>query len=301
MDNSTQRTSWACPLACWDTEVPTARRAGHRETRERRSCCPATGPRPPGAPAKAGVPGAACPVGRAGTGLPADQAADCARRRARDLPSLPEAVDAKRQDPRGLRPATSLDALVELFPAPSPAWAPGFQEKLSLASECLFAARREIQRSVRTPISLRDISVLSDLLRKVSDLLAADSVVTALGRPVSGQELADNGYRLLDTAHEYNILAQHFYSDEVQAVRAGRAIRYGGSRDRGRGAQSGLTQARSNEIPEEGRRGAAEQDGTVELGVPQSRAHPRLARCSTGYGPVCWTTVISPMTRTATA
>jgi len=72
-------------------------------------------------------------------------------------------------------------------------------------------------------MSLRDISVLSNLLGKVSDLLAADSVVTALGRPVSGQELADNGYRLLDTAHEYKILAQHFYSDEVQAVRSGRA------------------------------------------------------------------------------
>lgn len=142
--------------------------------------------------------------------------------RASYVPELSEAADPKRQDPHDFRSAVSLDALVQQFPAPSPAQAPGFQEKLSLASECLFAARCEIQRSVRTPISLRDITVLSNLLRRVSDFLAADSVTTVLGHPVSGQEITDSGYRLLDIANEYYILAQHFYSDEVQAARARR-------------------------------------------------------------------------------
>jgi len=142
--------------------------------------------------------------------------------KADDVPELSRAAELKRQDPHDLPSTVSLDALVQQFPAPSPAQAPGFQDKLSLASECLFAARREIQRSVRTPISLRDITVLSDLLKRVSDFLAADSVTTVLGRPVSGQELADSGYRLLDIANEYHILAQHFYSDEVRAARARR-------------------------------------------------------------------------------
>jgi hypothetical protein len=138
---------------------------------------------------------------------------------ARDLPSPTRAAGAKRQN-HGLPPAASLIELAELLPAPSPASDPGFHEGLSLASECLFAARREIQRSVRTPISVRDTSIFLDLLRRVSDLLAADGVADDLGRPVTGRELADAGYRLLDTAHEYYILAEHFYSGEVQAARA---------------------------------------------------------------------------------
>ncbi len=119
------------------------------------------------------------------------------------------------------RPDTAgrLGALVGQFPAPSPAESPGFQDRLSLAAECLVAACREIQRSVRTPISLTDSSILSDLIRKVSDLLAADGVAAALGRPVSGPELADAGYRLLDIVNEYDILAGHFFSGEVQEAR----------------------------------------------------------------------------------
>jgi hypothetical protein len=143
--------------------------------------------------------------------------------RASDLPVLSGAGGPERRDhPHDLRFAVSLDALVQRFPAPSSAGAPDFQATIFLAAECSFAARREIQRSVRTPISLRDVTVLCDLLGKVSDLLTADSVTDALGRPVSGPELADSGYRLLDIAHEYCILAEHFYSDEVQTARARR-------------------------------------------------------------------------------
>jgi hypothetical protein len=137
-------------------------------------------------------------------------------------PSTSGAADPKRQDHHGRRPAASLDALIARFPAPAPAEAPGFQGRLALASECLRTAHREIRRSVRTPISLHDIALLSELLSKVSDLLSADSVATALERPVSVPELADSGYRLLDSANEYYVLAQHFYSEEVQGARARR-------------------------------------------------------------------------------
>lgn len=223
MDSNTQRGSWACPLARRDASAPDASpaRAWRGEVRPfllpcycpeaARCACEGRCARadPPGRESRHWASGGPGP----GLHWPLQ---------ARDASNLSGGGGAKGQDPLGLPPATSLDALVELFPAPSPSRASGFQEKLSLASECLFAARHEIQRSIRTPISLRDISVLSDLLKRVSDLLGADTVATALGRPVSGQELANSGYRLLDTAHEYNLLAQHFYSDEVQAARAGR-------------------------------------------------------------------------------
>jgi hypothetical protein len=138
-------------------------------------------------------------------------------------PDLSGATSPKRQDPHGLRSVVSLDALIHQFPAPSPAQAPGFREKLSTASECLLVARREIRRSIRTPMSLPETSILSDLLMRVSDFLGTDSVTSPLGRPVSAEALIDTGYRLLDTAHEYNILARHFYSDEAEAARARRS------------------------------------------------------------------------------
>lgn len=145
--------------------------------------------------------------------------------KASNVPKLPETTGPERWNPCGLWSAVSLDAFIQQFPelpAPSPTQTSGFCENLSLVSESLFAARHEIQRSIRTPISLFDISVLSNMVRKVSDLLTADSVTTVLGRPVSGQDLAETGYRLLDTANEYHILAQHFFSDEVQAARISR-------------------------------------------------------------------------------
>jgi hypothetical protein len=137
-------------------------------------------------------------------------------------PGMSGAAGPKGRDQHGHWAATSLGVLVAQFPAPVPAEASGFQGTLAQASECLLTAHREIRRSMRTPISLHDTTVLSDLISKVSDLLAADNVATALGRPVSGLELADAGYRLLDIASEYNVLAQHFYSEEVQGARARR-------------------------------------------------------------------------------
>lgn len=223
MAGNTPRVSWAWPLACWGLPAPVGS-VGRTSPGEGRPLL-LPGYRPEVAQCAAGD---RCALGSPprkdsqyqgpdglGPGLRWPLRAD-------SVDNLYGATGAKRQDPHGLRPATSLDALVELFPAPSPAWASGFQEKLSLASECLLTARREIQRSVRTPISLHNISVLSDLLSRVNDLLAADSVAADIGRPVSGQELIDTGYQLLDSINEYYILAQHFYSDEVQAARARR-------------------------------------------------------------------------------
>jgi hypothetical protein len=225
MGRDHERTSWGCLLQCWDPSVlgdlPGGRVWGEGKPALASTCWPEAarctterhciGDIPTGASGKSkvfqGVPGSNWQL------------------KASNIPELSGTTDPKRRNLCGLRSAVSLDALIQQFPelpAPSPAQASGLCEKLSLASECLFAARHEIQRSIRTPISLFDISALSDLVRKVSDLLAADSVTTVLGRPVSRQELAETGYRLLDSASEYHILAQHFFSDEVQAARISR-------------------------------------------------------------------------------
>lgn len=225
MGRDRERTSWGCPLQCWDLSVlgdlPGGRVWGEGKPPLASTCWPEAaryaterhriGDAPPGGSGKSKV----------SQGEPGSHW----QLKIINVPKLPGTTDPKRRNPCGLPSAVSLDALIQQFPelpAPSAAQTSGFCENLSLASESLFAACHEIQRSIRTPISLFDISVLSDLVKKVSDLLTADSATTVLGRPVSGQELAETGYRLLDTANEYRILAQHFFSAEVQAARISR-------------------------------------------------------------------------------
>lgn len=142
--------------------------------------------------------------------------------RVSEAPRLSRIPGARRLDSPSLEPAGRLEALAQQFPVPFSTRDPDFRRKLAKASECLSAASREIQRSVRTPLSPGDASALSELLMKISDLLATENVTTVLGRPVSGRELADTGYKLLDSASEYHLLAQHFYSAEVRAARARR-------------------------------------------------------------------------------
>jgi hypothetical protein len=118
--------------------------------------------------------------------------------------------------------AMRLESLQQDLPTPVPASDPGLQRQLSQVSNYLFAAYRDVQRNMRTPMSPSDISALSRLLTSISDLLALEGISAALGRPISGQVLVETSYQLLDTANEYSILAQHFYSNEVRAVRVRR-------------------------------------------------------------------------------
>jgi hypothetical protein len=123
---------------------------------------------------------------------------------------------------RGLDVVARLDALRQQLSLAASTTDSGFGEKLFEASRYISVARHYIQRSVRTPLSLSDVSALSRLLNSIADLMTADGVITALGCPISGPELADTGYHLMDTANEYFVLAQHFYDDEVRAARTGR-------------------------------------------------------------------------------
>jgi hypothetical protein len=115
--------------------------------------------------------------------------------------------------------AAKLDALGQELPVLGSTADPSFMEKMLLASSYLSTARRHVQRNFRTPMSLPDASALSGLLKSIGDLLALESIAEALRRPISGQNLIDIGYQLLDMANEYFILAQHFYSKEVRAAR----------------------------------------------------------------------------------
>src|SRR5712691_889334 len=132
MDGNTRRTTWACPLVRWDTSVPDGspgRTSGGEGKPLLLHCywpeaarCASEGRCASGAlPGKEGRDRA---PGGPGPGLRWPL-------QARDIPNLSGAAGARPQDPHGLRSAASLDALVELFPAPSPASAPGFLEKLS--------------------------------------------------------------------------------------------------------------------------------------------------------------------------
>lgn len=137
-------------------------------------------------------------------------------------PCLSEACGGLSRDRYGPDVAARLEALGEQLPVLGSTADPNFMEKLLLASSYVSTARRDIQRHVRTPIPLSDASALSELLKTIGGILTLESITTALRRPVSGQELIDTGYQLLDTSSEYFILAQHFYSKEAIAARAER-------------------------------------------------------------------------------
>lgn len=140
----------------------------------------------------------------------------------RDALQVSGACGTHRRHADGSDVGVSLDRLGQRLLVLAAATDSDFLETLPLASSYLSAAHRDIQRHVRTPISLSDASALSELLKSVGNLLSLENITTALSRPVSGQELVDTGYQLLDTVNEYVILAQHFYSKEAKAARAER-------------------------------------------------------------------------------
>src|SRR5262245_12022970 len=101
----------------------------------------------------------------------------------RDVLQIPEACGRHWPQADGTDAATRLDRLRQRLSVLAATTDSDFLETLLMASSYLSAARRDIQRHVRTPITLSDASALSELLKSVGSLLALERISAALSRP----------------------------------------------------------------------------------------------------------------------
>lgn len=104
----------------------------------------------------------------------------------------------------------------------SAAVVPDLSQKLGDAAQYLSSARNDIQLNVQPPISVAHTTAVEQLVKSVISLVLIPAVMASLGRSLTNNDLADNGYKLLGQAGRYKALAAHYFSTNVKRARDAR-------------------------------------------------------------------------------